>query len=198
MIFNHLYSVGLLCLIFSKEEVQMSVDDYLVSGRSCNECNACCTCLRIEKPELTKKADVPCPHLSQHRGCAIYEGRPDVCRTWYCGWRVMPFIREDMRPDRSKVLIKQDETGFVFQPLKPEYVNNLTHENVLEAIGALVSSNIEVKTSIPTRPGYCHVLLVLNDRIKPAVDKLDLHAARQVMRSAIFYSRHSQTRPEPD
>ncbi|MCR3690974.1 MULTISPECIES: YkgJ family cysteine cluster protein [Citrobacter] len=176
----------------------MSLSDHLVSGRNCNECDVCCTYLRIEKPELTKKADVRCPHLSEQRGCGIYDERPDVCRTWYCGWRIMPFLRDDMRPDHSKILIKQDEAGFVFQPLQAENAKNLTHENVLEAIGALVSNGIEVKISIPTRPGYCNALMSVHEQLKVAVDNLDLQAARQVMRSAIFHSRHSQTLPEPE
>ncbi|MDV0596285.1 MULTISPECIES: YkgJ family cysteine cluster protein [Enterobacter] len=176
----------------------MSLSDYLVADRQCNECNVCCINLRIENPALTKKADVRCPYLSNQTGCSIYDQRPDVCRTWYCGWRVMPFLRDDMRPDRSKILIKQDETGFVFQPLRSENMNNLTHENVLEAIGSLVSNGIEVKTSIPTRPGYCNAMMNINEHIKVAVDNLDLQAARQVMRNVIFHSRHSQTLPEHD
>lgn len=143
----------------------MSLSDYLVADRQCNECDVCCISLRIENPALTKKADVRCPHLSNQTGCGIYDQRPDVCRTWYCGWRVMPFLHDDMRPDRSKILIKQDETGFVFQPLRSENTNNLTHENVLEAIGALVSNGIEVKTSIPTRPGYCNALTITLDPV---------------------------------
>lgn len=176
----------------------MSLSDHLVADRQCDECDVCCTNLRIENPALTKKADVRCPHLSNQRGCGIYDERPNVCRTWYCGWRVIPFLRDDMRPDRSKILIKQDETGFVFQPLRSENTNNLTHENVLEAIGSLVSNGIEVKTSIPTRPGYCNALMTINEHLKVAVDNLDLQAARQVMRKVIFHSRHSQTLPEPD
>lgn len=176
----------------------MSLSDHLVADRQCNECNVCCINLRIENPALTKKADVRCPHLSNQTGCGIYKERPNVCRTWFCGWRVMPFLRDDMRPDRSKILIKQDETGFVFQPLRAEHVNNLTDENVLEAIGTLVSNNIEVKTSIPTRPGYCNSLMSIHDQLRIAVENLDLQAARQTMRSIIFRSRHSQTLPEPD
>jgi hypothetical protein len=78
----------------------------------------------------------------------------------------MPFLRDDMRPDRSKILIKPEtETGFVFQPLRSENANNLTHENVLEAIGSLVSNGIEVKTSIPTRHGYCNAMMNINEHI---------------------------------
>lgn len=176
----------------------MSLSDYLVSNRSCDECTVCCTCLRIEKPELTKKADVPCPHLLQHGGCGIYEERPQVCRTWYCGWRVMPFLTDDMRPDRSKILIKQDEAGFVFQPLKSDYVRNLLNENVLTAIGALIDAEVTISTSIPTRPGFTNYKMQINDILKQNVANRDLAGVRTLMRTIIFRSRNAQTIPEPD
>ncbi|WP_134798197.1 YkgJ family cysteine cluster protein [Shigella flexneri] len=34
-------------------------------------------------------ADIPCQHLKHQGGCAIYDERPSVCRTWYCGWRIL-------------------------------------------------------------------------------------------------------------
>ena len=41
--------------------------------RACGPCTACCVELKIDAPELRKKARAPCPHLTAS-GCGIYEG----------------------------------------------------------------------------------------------------------------------------
>jgi len=177
----------------------MSLDEHLVPERTCGECTVCCVSLRIEEPELTKRADVPCPNLlSTVKGCAIYNSRPAVCRTWYCGWRIMPFVNEDMRPDKSKVLIKTDGHQFIFQPLTIQDVSSLLNMNVMEAIATLVVNDVSVQTSIPTRPGFCNALSPVNDILKPSLKTMNLTEGKQAIRTLIFRARHAQTLPEKD
>jgi hypothetical protein len=71
---------------------------------SCGDCVVCCQWLDIETKGLSKKAGVLCQHCSGG-GCGIYETRPNLCRGFYCGWRLIPKLGEDWRPDRSGVLI---------------------------------------------------------------------------------------------
>jgi hypothetical protein len=71
--------------------------------RTCGPCTACCVELKIDVPELRKRARVPCPHLTAS-GCGIYEGRPPVCRHFLCGWRLFDELDDDWRPDLSGVL----------------------------------------------------------------------------------------------
>lgn len=71
--------------------------------RRCGPCTACCVELKIDVPELRKKARVPCPHLAG-TGCGIYQARPPVCREFLCGWRLFEDMGEDWRPDLSGVL----------------------------------------------------------------------------------------------
>jgi hypothetical protein len=71
--------------------------------RVCGPCKACCVELKIDVPELRKKARVPCRHLTQSR-CGIYARRPPVCRHFLCGWRLFEELGDDWRPDRSGVL----------------------------------------------------------------------------------------------
>lgn len=71
--------------------------------RRCGPCTACCVSLKIEAPELAKKAGEPCRHLKA--GCGIYEGRPGVCREFLCGWRLFEEFGDDWRPDLSGVLM---------------------------------------------------------------------------------------------
>lgn len=176
----------------------MSLDKHLVHDRNCGECTVCCISLRIEEPELTKKTDVPCPNLSSMKGCAIYESRPGVCRNWFCGWRIMPFLNEEMRPDKSKVLIKTDGVNFIFQPLTSQDVSSLLNKSVMEALGTLVINDISVQTSIPTRPGFTNAMFPVNEILKPSFEKMDLREGRQAMKKIIFRSRHAQTLPEKD
>lgn len=65
----------------------MALDDMLVKDRECGDCNICCTYLRIDELPVKKPQDVACSHLCE-KGCGIYETRPNVCRSWYCGWRI--------------------------------------------------------------------------------------------------------------
>jgi hypothetical protein len=74
-----------------------------LNKRTCGPCNACCVELKIDVPELRKKARVPCQHLTA-AGCGIYAGRPPVCQQFLCGWRLFEDMSGDWRPDRSGVL----------------------------------------------------------------------------------------------
>jgi hypothetical protein len=89
-------------------------DDGPVPGRTCGACDACCVVFEIQVPSIAKPAGVPCKHLSKS-GCAIYEWRPDMCRHWLCGWRLIPGLPENWRPDLSGILIYQmrcEEPGY--------------------------------------------------------------------------------------
>jgi hypothetical protein len=79
--------------------------DDLVPERECGTCTVCCKSLKIDAPEIKKLADVLCPHCTHAVGCKIYETRPQVCEGWYCGWRRMPHLDDEWRPDRCGVLI---------------------------------------------------------------------------------------------
>ena len=78
----------------------------LVPGRECGACDACCVVFEIQVPAIAKPAGVPCRHLTK-AGCAIYETRPDMCRKWLCGWRLIPGLPQDWRPDLSGILVYQ-------------------------------------------------------------------------------------------
>src|SRR5258707_684763 len=73
----------------------------LVPGRECAECTVCCTVPTIDKPELQKPAGTTCRHCN--KGCGIYETRPEVCRTFFCGWRQLEIFGDAWRPDKCGV-----------------------------------------------------------------------------------------------
>lgn len=72
--------------------------------KACGPCQVCCVALKIKTPQLRKDAQVPCPHLVA-KGCGIYENRPTVCRSFLCGWRLMPELGASWRPDLSGVML---------------------------------------------------------------------------------------------
>ena len=75
-----------------------------LEDRTCGECVACCITPRIETEEIRKEPGVKCQHGTS-AGCAIYESRPPVCRTYLCGWRQAPDLADSWRPDRSGVIL---------------------------------------------------------------------------------------------
>jgi len=75
----------------------------LIPGRDCGECTVCCTWPTINKPEIQKVSGSSCRHCKA-TGCAIYEARYPVCRSYYCAWRTVDIFGPEWRPDRSGVL----------------------------------------------------------------------------------------------
>ncbi len=81
------------------------MSDGPVPGRECGDCVVCCVLFEVQ--ELQKPAGKPCRHLAPAGGCGIYETRPQACRVWMCGWRLIPGLPENWRPDLSGILVYQ-------------------------------------------------------------------------------------------
>ncbi len=71
--------------------------------RSCGDCIACCVVTLIDAPELKKPEGKVCPNCSG-AGCAIYDSRPSVCRTFNCAWKRIASMPPETRPDRLGVM----------------------------------------------------------------------------------------------
>lgn len=113
-------------------------------SKSCGECNLCCIELPIETPELRKKAQIPCSHLTA-KGCGIYETRFPICRQFLCGWRLFPELDADWRPDRSGVLILQ--------------VPQISIPKIYQPAGHGVQLLITGGEAAVTRPGFAEYVL---------------------------------------
>jgi len=77
--------------------------DQAAQRPDCGGCTVCCTALPIT--EFAKPAGVTCQHCTA-AGCGIYETRYDICRSFLCGWLLLPGLDESWRPDRSGILIR--------------------------------------------------------------------------------------------
>jgi hypothetical protein len=78
------------------------------TARVCGECQACCNgWLAAEILGYKMGGGNPC-HFLRPQGCSIYERRPELCRSFVCGWLKpdSPFP-EDWRPDRSGFIIRE-------------------------------------------------------------------------------------------
>lgn len=67
----------------------------------------CCKLLSIDV--LEKPRGQWCPHCDQKRGCKIYADRPEPCRSFHCGYLRIPFLGEEWKPSRSKILVNFEE-----------------------------------------------------------------------------------------
>jgi len=74
-----------------------------LADRPCGDCIACCVVTNIDAPELVKPEGVICPNCTGN-GCAIYDGRPEVCRTFNCAWKRIESLPIETRPDRLGVM----------------------------------------------------------------------------------------------
>jgi hypothetical protein len=169
-------------------------ESHLVSGRECGECTACCVVLLIEDENFKKPADQACSHMVEKGGCKIYSKRPSVCQNWYCAWRFMGQLGDEWRPDKSGVLLRSDEGGIIFQPIRePKEV--LTTERAIELIGGGIAQGIPLSMSIPTKKGFRSFGLALNEPLEEAVTSRHFPSIKAKIIELIDFSSSQNTSP---
>lgn len=173
----------------------MSLEKLLIKNRKCGSCSVCCTSLRIEQPTLKKLADVPCQHLKPQGGCSIYDERPSVCRTWYCGWRIMD-VGPEMRPDRSGVLLRINGASLCFQPVDKNRVSSLLDAEPLRIMGSAIVQGMSVEISVPTKDGFCSSNLDVTEHMTEVVKSRDYAKMRSALLAAIQFASSLETDPE--
>jgi hypothetical protein len=138
-------------------------ESHLVPDRECGECTACCVVLLIDDEDFKKPADQVCSNLM-----------------------------EEWRPDKSGVLLRSDENGIIFQPIRePKEV--LTSARAIELIGGGVAQGIPMSMSIPTQKGLRSYGMDLNEPLKTAVESRDLQAIQNKMVKLIDFSVAQET-----
>ena len=134
----------------------MNYDVAPLPGRSCGECTLCCSVLNIDKPEIQKPSGVLCRHCTAG-GCAVYETRPQVCRSFHCGWMQLANMDDKWRPDRSGVFVEFQQlngvTGLslmlVGNPLK-----SLRQPFFIDFVANGVTQNVPLWMTLPGPPGH--------------------------------------------
>jgi hypothetical protein len=158
-------------------------------SNNCGDCTVCCMALRII--ELDKVAGIFCQHCLPGKGCGIYETRPEVCRSFHCGWRQVPQLGEAWRPDRSGVLIITQDVeklpeehrasgpGMNFVILGGEKA--ISRPGFAEYVITLVARNVAVYLSADTPKTLINPYLQKQaaDHNIPAVTEMLIHIYRQ-------------------
>jgi hypothetical protein len=173
----------------------------LVAGRECGTCNVCCVALTIDDPALQKPQGFRCRNARRDNSCAIYDDRPQTCRSFFCGWRLLPWVRATMRPDGSDVLVRMhrevsradgtSRTGVIFTILSRAGLNA---EGLAESVAAAVAADVPVFMQIPGPPGYTSSLARLNDALLHAVATKDRAGVLEVLRQAYASGRRGERR----
>jgi hypothetical protein len=136
----------------------------LVAGRECGDCTVCCIIPAIDKPEIQKVANASCRHCTGG-GCAIYETRPPVCRSFHCAWRRFDFFTEDWRPDKSGVfaeLVQIDGRTGMRLTLIRDPLQIVRQPWFIDFVVTGVRGNAPVMLVIPGPRAYQGVSIVLN------------------------------------
>jgi hypothetical protein len=159
-----------------------------VPGRECGTCTVCCYALPIDDAELQKLPGDVCANCTG-RGCRIYEARPRVCRSFFCGWWLLPQLDDDWRPDRSGVLITpQSENipenfvlreGIEFMILAGE--DAVRRPGFVETILAFVRREVATFIAIPGPAGYHATRVLLNETLKEHAARSDRQGAQSVL-----------------
>ena len=170
----------------------------LVSGRECGECNVCCVALTIDDPDLRKVQGVRCKNALSDNSCAIYDARPRMCRSFFCGWRMLKWVKEPLRPDRSGVLIRlqvekaSGKLGVVFTLLTRAAAKA---EGLAESIAAAIAADIPVYLNVPGPPGYTSGQARINEVLEGAVLAHDKEAVLRILRQARARGIRGKHRP---
>ena len=169
------------------------VEDYLVSGRECGECTACCTHLHVDEPDLQKHGGVTCSNCKENSGCAIYATRPKICRTWFCSWRIMAQFDESWRPDKSGILISLETENIppayeVRFALRFDLIGNLAvvlQPRFLELVSAMVEERKPVFLCVRKTPGRRAGSTFLNPILEEAVRLRDYATIKRLVVEAV-------------
>jgi hypothetical protein len=72
--------------------------------RACGACSLCCKLLPVAA--LEKPHEKWCAHCRPGAGCAIYESRPETCRSFACHWLADPAAGEYWAPLSSRMVVQ--------------------------------------------------------------------------------------------
>jgi hypothetical protein len=176
----------------------------LVPERTCGSCNICCVVPKIDEPELQKLPGCRCRNALTSGVCAIYETRPTVCRNFFCGWRLLPWVDERLKPDQSAVFIRltKDEKLVLGPHRFALMVTVLSHEGLnanglIETIITSINAQIDTYLIVPGPPGYTSCRRWLNDPLGEAVRRGDATAFKSLLEEqyAEVQAKLNETRP---
>ncbi len=177
----------------------------LVPGRDCGACTLCCTVLPIATPEFAKPPGITCAHCIAGAGCGIYETRFAICRAYQCGWRRAAGLGEDWRPDRSGILIDEENSGIPTDyPVRPGVrfivlggADAVRNPELTMMIGNFAVDRVPMFLTVPGPPGRYAARSFLNDALAPHVEARSLPGIAAVLIQAYDSLKDFPFQPAP-
>jgi hypothetical protein len=159
---------------------------------------------KIDEPALQKLPGCRCRNALWNGACGIYETRPGTCRRFFCGWRLLPWVDERLRPDQSavfiwltkdeKLVIGRHRFALMVTVLRREGLNT---SGLIETIITAIDARIGTYLIVPGPPGYTSCQRQLNSTLGEAIERQDAIALRALLEEqyAECVSKLSETRP---
>ncbi len=169
----------------------------VIADRQCGSCNVCCVALTINDPALQKVQGYRCKNATADNQCAIYPDRPQTCRWFECGWRLLKWVKQGLRPDRSGVLIrlqvsKTGDHGVIVTLLDNR---SLKAEGLAETVAAAVAAGLPVYLHVPGPPGHTSAQARIDGALVHAVATRDKAAVLGVLREGRRQARAGDFEP---
>lgn len=114
-------------------------------SRSCNSCTMCCRTMAIR--ELNKPAFTWCQHCAIGKGCTIYSERPPSCMAFECMWLQEETMPDELRPDRSKVVLAVSPDGTAVTAFVDPKQSNAWQQGLMGKMLVQISNDMPVLIS---------------------------------------------------
>jgi hypothetical protein len=137
----------------------------LVPGRSCGTCSLCCKVYAVT--ELKKPSGRWCVHSVTGGGCNNHENRPEVCRQFFCSWRLDPNLGPEWKPEVCRFVLSADSK---YQALTASVDPGMPLAWKREPYYSVLKKFSEVLFRIDRKVLVCHygrVTVILPDRDVP-------------------------------
>ena len=169
----------------------------LVAGRSCGECTVRCVTPSIDNAEIQKVSRVRCLH-SVGSACDIYETRPQVCRKFYCAWRMLPELGDAWRPDRSGVLALYDDAhdaNALTLTLIANPLVTVRHVWFQDFVRSAVLRGTALYLALPGPPGFLPGRILLTGAPLMAAAQRSAGRVKDVLQGALAFLKKHQHAP---
>lgn len=156
----------------------------ILAARTCGKCTACCRFLPIVEPTLTKPMGVLCQHCKPNQGCTVYELRPGACRGWNCGWRKLPNLAPNWRPDKSGIMLRMDGDPFT-DGVTVSLIGGATalrNKQLEPLVSAWIEAGIKVFLQCVGPQGMLPTLTLMNPLVEDAVRARDGQSVTRALR----------------
>jgi Fe-S-cluster containining protein len=89
-------------VIHDVEGLKAATKPTTLPARECGSCNLCCDILEVT--QVDKPLNELCRHWQAGKGCTIYDDRPQMCRSFNCGW-LQGHLGDEWFPNRARMVV---------------------------------------------------------------------------------------------